>query len=1185
MKIDGSDQHCQLDDDGDYVVVEEEELALTLVNANDHLILPTKFGNWLSRKVIRPLLFTPASSSSSSSSELILFRDSSSSDSGLRSSKYDVFISFRGVDVRNSFHSHLYYHLNCLKKLAVYSDDADLERGRHISPDILLAIERSVVYIVILSPNYAGSPWCLEELKKILRCRKLYGRRAIPVFYGVHPSDVEKQKLPSTTTIAAAANVQSWRDALREIASLSGFDSQVIRRETELIEEVTKNVFQAIRSSSEMVKLSSYSVSRGLVGLEIKMKQVQRLLCFAEMSNRTIGLWGMAGIGKTALAKAIFDVFSCQFEASYFFSNFADASQLRRDLQSDFFSKLLGDESGGRSALSYELTLHRLGRMKVLVVIDDIGNDVGNIGPLKDLLNGQYCDLFGPGSKIIMTSRNKQLLKSVCHHVYEVEPLNDGEAFQLFCLHAFRSDNSPQSEYMEMALAAAHYASGNPLAITVLGAHLHGRDLQFWDRELKALHGNPDPVVENILRRSYVGLSRVEKDVFLDIACFYNYWYRMELKECVEMLSPGGTGNIIPNLVDKALISIDMSFADTIVMNALLKDFGRRIVNEERHIEKRSRLWNAKDEYYLFKKKKGTASIEGISWVFGGDEGYMPPETKTYIQSDAFVKMENLRFLVVHLGFCNLIPPDDGLISLPNTLKVLEWHSFSSKSLPSQFSAEHLVILNLKYSKIEQVWEGDELMDLGNLKYLYLCLCRNLRKLPNLSTARRLERIELFGCESLAELPKSIWDLPKLEWLDVTGCRSLQLNYLECPEQNTGLDSVYSSSTSCSSPILELGFVDYMELAAVPSSSSMGDLTPLTQLNFSGCTSLESLPNTIHKLSNLQTLNLRHCHQLIRLPGLPSSLTDLDASDCTSLQTLSIDNILENHDLSKISRWDFSQCWKLDPVVCSKLVDKFTQDWIRNSGFPCIRPSRLRLPGKWDIKSAGEGGSIMGCNTNNDDNNNAMATAQLRGQPWKLKALILCALLDYRPLADYLECQVDCVLLNNGVEVAVSSCNLTCCPSYEDHEDEEEHLPNGHIWVWFTNDLDKMRMIQQFADKEADHPGGTVEFLFRSLYWPGKIPELTKNCRVIPIYDDRVLTYEDEEEEDNDRSPHNVIGLYDKLRTGQCKYFKATSKRTQWRTAPPSPSSGSSQQTPPSAISHHTDGYQIHPVPTPLPSP
>ncbi|CAL1387058.1 unnamed protein product [Linum trigynum] len=111
-----------------------------LITTNELL---TKLCNWLRDKFIRPPPF--------SSSDLIPFNKYS--DSGFGLSKYDVFISFRGADVRNSFLSHLYYHLNHLWKLAVYKDDVDMERGEQISSSLLLAVQRSDVYIVILFKN------------------------------------------------------------------------------------------------------------------------------------------------------------------------------------------------------------------------------------------------------------------------------------------------------------------------------------------------------------------------------------------------------------------------------------------------------------------------------------------------------------------------------------------------------------------------------------------------------------------------------------------------------------------------------------------------------------------------------------------------------------------------------------------------------------------------------------------------------------------------------------------------------------------------------------------------------------------------------------------------------------------------------------------------------------------------
>ncbi|CAI0559623.1 unnamed protein product [Linum tenue] len=520
-------------------------------------------------------------------------------DDVLQPNRYDVFISFRGVDVRNSFLSHLYSHLNDHKKLAVYKDDEDIERGEQISPALLQAIERSEVYIVILSPNYGDSQWCVEEIEKIHECKERFGRRVIPVFYGVDTCAFE----------------ESPSERLREIAGNCGLDSQVIRPETKLIEEIAEAVFQAIRSSSQMVNFSSYSDSRGLVGVERKIEQVKALAGIGgRLGNRSIGLWGMPGIGKTVLAKALFDRFSCQFEGSYFISNFADTLASGRslqwggDLQNDFFSRVMGCENrrAGES-LPYDWTLYRLGRKRCLVVIDDVGNDVGNIPPLNDFLNGQYCNLFGPGSITIITSRNKQLLKSACDHVYEVQPLYREEARQLFCLHAFRGFGVP-TEYKKLIQEALNHTGRNPLAIVVLGSHLLGRDVEFWKSELDALQDSPNQVIENSFRKSYDGLNQAEKDVLLDIACFYQYW-SSSFKKIWDSLLQGKDANIITHLIDKSLLMMTSAGGIKIEMNKLLIDIARSLVNKEGHIGKRSRLWKPKDIRYLFKHKK-TCNVE-----------------------------------------------------------------------------------------------------------------------------------------------------------------------------------------------------------------------------------------------------------------------------------------------------------------------------------------------------------------------------------------------------------------------------------------------------------------------------------------------------------------------------------------------------------------------------------------------
>ena len=142
--------------------------------------------------------------------------------------KYDVFLSFRGEDTRKSFTSHLHYALN-QKKILTFIDNR-LVRGEEISSSLLKAIEQSKISVVVFSQDYASSKWCLRELVKILDCRKENGQIIIPVFCGVAPSDIRNQ----TSEFGAAFRqhqesdeVQSWRDALKQVGSLSGWDSSI----------------------------------------------------------------------------------------------------------------------------------------------------------------------------------------------------------------------------------------------------------------------------------------------------------------------------------------------------------------------------------------------------------------------------------------------------------------------------------------------------------------------------------------------------------------------------------------------------------------------------------------------------------------------------------------------------------------------------------------------------------------------------------------------------------------------------------------------------------------------------------------------------------------------------------------------------------------------------------------------
>ena len=140
---------------------------------------------------------------------------------------YDVFLSFRGADTRDNFTIHLQQKL-VDKNIQTFIDDR-LDRGEMIESSLMKVIEESQISVIVFSPGYASSPWCLDELVKILECREKMGRTVLPIFYHVDPSDVELltghfgdgfRKLEAEHR----SSMDKWSNALKQAVELSGCD-------------------------------------------------------------------------------------------------------------------------------------------------------------------------------------------------------------------------------------------------------------------------------------------------------------------------------------------------------------------------------------------------------------------------------------------------------------------------------------------------------------------------------------------------------------------------------------------------------------------------------------------------------------------------------------------------------------------------------------------------------------------------------------------------------------------------------------------------------------------------------------------------------------------------------------------------------------------------------------------------
>ncbi|WMV53184.1 hypothetical protein MTR67_046569 [Solanum verrucosum] len=173
-----------------------------------------------------------------------------------------------------------------------------------------------------------------------------------------------------------------------------------------------------------------------------------------------VGIWGMPGVGKTTIARAIFDTLSYQFEAVCFLADIKENKCGLHFLQNILLSELLkekvnyvNNKEDGRSLLA-----RRLRFKKVLVVLDDIDQ--------LDYLAG-ILGWFGNGSRIIATTRDKHLIgKNV---VYEMTTLNEHDTIQLFEQYAFKEEVSDEC-FKELTLEVVSRAKGLPLALKVFGS-------------------------------------------------------------------------------------------------------------------------------------------------------------------------------------------------------------------------------------------------------------------------------------------------------------------------------------------------------------------------------------------------------------------------------------------------------------------------------------------------------------------------------------------------------------------------------------------------------------------------------------------------------------------------------------------------------------------------------------------
>jgi hypothetical protein len=308
----------------------------------------------------------------------------------------------------------------------------------------------------------------------------------------------------------------------------------------------------------------------------------------------------MPGIGKTTIAKVVFNQLCYRFQGSCFLSDINERSKQVNGLallQKQLLHDILKQDVANINCVDRGKVLikERLCRKRVLVVADD----VAHLEQLNALMG--YRSWFGPGSRVIITTRDSNLLREA-DRTYQIEELEPDESLQLFSRHAFK-DSKPAKDYIKLSKDAVDYCGGLPSAIEVTGALLYRKNRGRWESEIDNLSRIPNQDIQGKLLISYHALDGELQRAFLDIACFF---IGIEKEYVAKVLGARCRPNpevVLETLSERSLIKI---LGETVTMHDLLREMGREVVCKASPKEpgKRTRIWNQKDAWNVLQQQK-----------------------------------------------------------------------------------------------------------------------------------------------------------------------------------------------------------------------------------------------------------------------------------------------------------------------------------------------------------------------------------------------------------------------------------------------------------------------------------------------------------------------------------------------------------------------------------------------------
>ncbi|XP_056174528.1 disease resistance protein RUN1-like [Syzygium oleosum] len=851
-----------------------------------------------------------------------------------KASKSEVFLSFSGEDALKMF-------ANSLCKgmvdagICVFRSDDWLSLGEKIGPDPFQAIKGSKISIPILSPKYASSRWCLDELVQIMKCKNdSSGHVVLPIFYGVKPADVRCEIDGWDAKI-----VEEWERALTEVSSLKGWEWERVA-DGDGGQLVVRKVLMELKKALEQF------IAENPVGIKSPVKEIMEFVDDSRASTLYVVIHGESGVGKTTLAKVIFNKLSDQFDHCSFIPNVRESCKCNaiEHLQSQLIMDILKekvqvyDKDEGITVIS-----SRFKGKKILILLDDV-----DANHQLEALVGER-NWFASGSRVIITTRNKSVLDwAKVDYAYEHKEMDEDAAKILLARHAFRSDSLPSELSTiphDVVLAIRRF----PLIVEVIGSYLCGKSRESWEntrndlqqlqnvrdsrkldklQQLKQLQESQESQESQdnqalrllqLSQQSQLLQEWQESQVSPELQVLAKWQElqqlqelhqlrelqklpQMEVQEILKMVFDALKSEQKKIFLDIACVLVgsdariascmwdasdshqvlgieELRFLSLIKigdnhelrMHDELRDLGRSIVLEGNGNELDKGSRMWEYEEALKVLEKNTGT-DNIQALSLNKGNSNGGQSYTYEQ---FKNLEGLRFL--HVSDASFLGDFKKIFS---KLRWFRWERCPRSLEAENFGAKELAVLDLSRSNISDDWiEWNSIMAAKKLKVLNLTGCSSLTSTFFLSDLKKLEILILRNCDGLKNILPSIGDLKTLVSLDLSGCSSLK----KLPEEVGNLVG-----------LKEL-LLDRTKIQEIP--SFIGSLKKLEMLSAKECEFLVQLPDSrdpvnlltivsldlprldsIGSLVKLRRLSLQSCRHLRWIPnsiGQMESLTEL----------------------------------------------------------------------------------------------------------------------------------------------------------------------------------------------------------------------------------------------------------------------------------------------------------------------